>query len=287
MLGLPEGDEPWTAYIARTRDSAFATAYDNQKIYAAEALFVLREGAQGHDTPFPYALLEEPLAYQGQIAPYAADHDAYSTQVSVHTGAIMISKSSLKQEAAIRFLHFLAGEEAMEMVRWGVEGMHYERTEAGDIRYLPEYQYEDAWVFYTNPPKMRKAGIDYWLWVEDATVNGLLDASPEAYYTNSDRIALRAMEIRAGQRYKAYAAQNRNPVLSFAELPSGHGLYEASQRIAGAWLDAAREMVTAPSGEAAIQEWEAFQQQLIQEGIDGVEAAMTQRYQAAGFFLEE
>ena len=46
-------------------------------------------------------------------------------------------------------------------------------------------------------------------------------------------------------------------------------------------------MVTAPSGEAAIQEWEAFQQQLIQEGIDGVEAAMTQRYQAAGFFLEE
>ena len=36
-----------------------------------------------------------------------------------------------------------------------------------------------------------------------------------------------------------------------------------------------------------IQEWEAFQQQLIQEGIDGVEAAMTQRYQAAGFFLEE
>ena len=294
VLGLPEGDDPWTAYISRTRDSAFATAYDNQKIYAAEALFVLREGAQGHDTPFPYALLEEPLAYQGQIAPYAADHDAYSTQVSVHTGAIMISKSSLKQEAAIRFLHFLAGGEAMEMVRWGVEGMHYERTEAGDIRYLPEYQYEDAWVFYTNPPKMRKAGIDYWLWVEDATVNGLLDASPEAYYTNSDRIALRAMEIRAGQRYKAYAAQDRNPVLTFAELPSGHGLYEASQRIAGAWLDAAREMVTAPSGEAVIQEWEAFQQQLIQEGIDGVEAAMTQRYQealaryqAAGFFLEE
>ncbi len=293
VLGLPEGEEPWTAYITRTRDGAFATAYDNQKIYAAEVLFVLREGTQDHDTPFPYALLEEPLAYQGQIAPYAADHDAYATQVSVHTGAIMISKSSLQKEAAIRFLHFLAGEDTMEMVRWGIEGMHYERTEDGDIRYLPEYQYEDAWVFYTNPPKIRRAGIDYWLWIEDATVNGRLDASPEAYYTNRDRIALRTMEIRAGQRYKTYAAQDRNPVLAFAELSSGHGFYEASQRIERAWLVAAQEMVTAPSDEAVVQRWEAFQQQLIQEGIDQIEEAMTQRYQealtryqAAGFFLE-
>ena len=294
VLGLPEGEDPWTAYTARTRDGAFATGYDNQKIYAAEALFVLREGSQSHDTPFPYVLLEHPLAYQGQVAPYAADHEAYSTQVSVHTGAIMISKSSLKQQEALRFLHFLAGEEAMEMVRWGVEGMHYERTESGAIRYLPEYQYEDTWVYYSGPPQMRKAGIDYWLWIEDATVNGLLDASPEAYYTNSDRIALRAMEIRAGQRYKGYAAKDRNPVLSFAELPSGHGLYGASQRIASAWLAAAQEMVTAPSDEAVVQRWEALQQQVLQEGIDQVEAAMTQRYQealaryqAAGFFLEE
>ena len=53
-------------------------------------------------------------------------------------------------------------------------------------------------------------------------------------------------------------------------------------------------MVTAPSDEAVVQRWEALQQQVLQEGIDQVEAAMTQRYQealaryqAAGFFLEE
>ena len=86
----------------------------------------------------------------------------------------------------------------------------------------------------------------------------------------------------------------KTAVLSFAELPGGHGLYGASQRIASAWLAAAQEMVTAPSDEAVVQRWEALQQQVLQEGIDQVEAAMTQRYQealaryqAAGFFLEE
>ena len=117
VLGLQEGEKPWTAYITRTRDSAFTTAYDNQKIYAAEALFVLREGAQEPDTPFPYAVIEQPLTVECEVRLYASDHASASAAASIHTGAIMISKSSLKQEAAIRFLHFLAGSEGAQLTR--------------------------------------------------------------------------------------------------------------------------------------------------------------------------
>lgn len=82
----------------------------------------------------------------------------------------------------------------------------------------------------------------------------------------------------------------KTAVLSFAELPGGHGLYGP----ASAWLAAAQEMVAAPSDGAVVQRWEALQQQVRQEGIGQVEAAMTQRcqqalarYQQAGHFLEQ
>ncbi len=189
----------------------------------------------------------------------------------------MIGSASLKQERAIKFMQFLAGSEGGRVTRWGIEGVHYERRENGSVRFIGDYRYPENYLFDGGTEKRRMAGIDYWLLMENTVANGLLDASPEAYYTNSDRIALRAMEIRAGQRYKGYAAKERNPVLSFAELPGGHGLYGASQRIASAWLAAAQEMVTAPSDGAVVQRWEALQQQVLQEGIGQVEAAMTQR----------
>ncbi len=294
VLGLPEGEEPWTAYIARTRDSAFATAYDNQKIYAAEALFVLREGAQEHDTPFPYAVIEQPLTVEGEVRLYASDHASASAAVSIHTGALMIGSSSIKQDHAIRFVQFLAGSEGAQLTRWGIEGVHYERTEDGGLRFIGDYRYPDNYVFNAGTEKRRMAGIDYWLLMENTVVNGLLDASPEAYYTNSDRIALRAMEIRAGQRYKTYAAQNRNPVLAFAEIRPGHALEPAAQRIRQAWEQAAWEMVTAGTDQEAVQIWETLQAQLKQLGLDEVEAAMTEqylsaleRYQQAGYLLEK
>ena len=202
----------------------------------------------------------------------------------------MIGSSSLKQERAIKFMQFLAGSEGGRLTRWGIEGVHYERRENGSVRFIGDYRYPENYLFDGGTEKRRMAGIDYWLLMENTVANGLHDAWPEAYYTNSDRIALRAMEIRAGQRYKGYAVKDRNPVRSFAELPGGHGLYGP----ASAWLAAAQEMVTAPSDGAVVQRWEALQQQVLQEGIGQVEAAMTQRYQealaryqAAGFFLEE
>ena len=193
----------------------------------------------------------------------------------------MIGSASLKQERAIKFMQFLAGSEGGRLTRWGIESVHYERRENGSVRFIGDYRYPENYLFDGGTEKRRMAGIDYWLLMEVA--NGLHDASPEAYYTNSDRIALRAMEIRAGQRYKGYAVKDRNPVRSFAELPGGHGLYGP----ASAWLAAAQEMVTAPSDGAVVQRWEALQQQVLQEGIGQVEAAMTQRYQQAGHFLEQ
>ena len=293
VLGLPEDGE-WSDYLMATRDGAFATGYDSSLAYAAQALYLMRDGDRAHDTPFPYAVIERPLTVEGEVRLYASDHATASTAVSVHTGALMIGSSSLKQERAIQFMHFLSSKEGAKLTRWGIEGVHYERTEDGGLRFIGDYRYPDNYVFDAGTEKRRMAGIDYWLLMENTVVNGLLDASPEAYYTNSDRIALRAMEIRAGQQYKTYAAQNRNPVLAFAEIRPGHALEPAAQRIRQAWEQAAWEMVTAGTDQEAVQIWETLQAQLKQLGLDEVEAAMTEqylsaleRYQQAGYFLEK
>ena len=125
----------------------------------------------------------------------------------------MIGSSSLKQERAIKFMQFLAGSEGGRLTRWGIEGVHYERRENGSVRFIGDYRYPENYLFDGGTEKRRMAGIDYWLLMENTVANGLHDALPEAYYTNSDRIALRAMEIRAGQRYKGYAAKDRCAIL--------------------------------------------------------------------------
>ena len=151
--------------------------------------------------------------------------------VSIHTGALMIGSASLKQERAIKFMQFLAGSEGGRLTRWGIESVHYERRENGSVRFIGDYRYPENYLFDGGTEKRRMAGIDYWLLMENPVANGLLDALPGAYYTNSDRIALRAMEIRAGQRYKGYAAKDRCAILRGAARRP-RALW-ASQRLAG------------------------------------------------------
>ncbi|MFR1759789.1 MAG: hypothetical protein ACLSX2_08795, partial [Christensenellaceae bacterium] len=125
-------------------------------------------------------------------------------------------------------------------------------------------------------------------------VSGMMDASPQLYHSNSDLIALREMKIRAGMKHKQYAAQNRNPALRLA-LPdeSTPALQEQYDAMDEAWHRAVREMVEAPSEEALLLRWDRLMDELRTQGIEELEAQMTERflealprYQQAGYLTE-
>ena len=312
LLVLPEKeicwrsdyDLPWayaseetisaSQYYERAMGLEFATAAG--RVSTNESLYPVRKRVSGDAAPFAYSMVEEPLTYGGEIRLQAADHRAYwdeqHTAFGYTRGGLFITSGCVQKERAILFMQFLKGREGAQLVSWGVEGIHYERDDQGNLIYLPEYRNDEDYI-NENTHALSKHGVDYWNWMDNSWVAGRLAASPVSYYTNQDALALHQMRIRAGQNYKAYAEKNKNPIFHFAEPTAGTEAYTAYIRLQDEWYHGAWELVHAPNEEAVAEGWEKLMGDMTMAGLDSLEAEMTvrfkdalARYQAAGYFTE-
>lgn len=297
----PEDSERTTYRIASyeyykdTSGAWFATA-ESELLYR-DNVYELREGSEQHDTPLPYQLVEGPLAYQGEVRYRAADLSLGESDLGWKGGGLFISKACAQPDRAILFFQFLKSQQGAKLTHWGVEGLHYTVQEDGTLAYEAQYRNPEN---YTSDqasislPIQEKTGIELWNYLDDGWVSGMMDASPQLYHSNSDLIALREMKICAGMKHKQYAAQNRNPALRLA-LPdeSTPALQEQYDAMDEAWHRAVREMVEAPSEEALLLRWDRLMDELRTQGIEELEAQMTERflealprYQQAGYLTE-
>lgn len=305
IVALPEKPLPWRAeqmdqiadpedpekttyriasyeYYDATGGEWFATAESELLYRDSSNIYTLREGAEQHDTPLPYRLVERPLAYQGEVRYRASDLSIGESVTGWKNGGLFISKACAQPDRAILFFQFLKSQQGAKLTHWGVEGKHYTVQEDGTLLYEAQYRNPEDYVSdqaSLSVPIQEKTGIELWNYLDDGWVSGMMDASPQLYHSNSDLIALREMKIRAGVEHKQYAAKNRNPALHFA-LPDANtpALQEQYDAMEEAWHRAAREMVEAPSEEAMLLRWNQLMDELSVQGIDELEAQMTERY---------
>ncbi|MBQ9732831.1 MAG: hypothetical protein IJV74_01195, partial [Clostridia bacterium] len=221
VLTLPEAetcwrltdDIPWEymtnttpeAYSLYTDTNAtsFVTASDEYES-SNDSLYILRDADGPASEDFPYALFEAPLTFEGEIRYQAADQNSSMTQLRVQKtsrGALFITNACLKADRAIQLLAFLKGDEGSQLVTWGVESTHFDRTADGLLEYKPDYTNSRVNRYYEGNKKL---GINYWTFVDNAHTLAMLDASPVLCFTNADHLALREMQIRAGLNYKKY-----------------------------------------------------------------------------------
>ena len=243
-----------------------------------------REGTKEHDTPLPYHLIQEPLTWQGEMKYTASDNEiGFTSGTSVAT---MIGKAN-EPERAMLYLQFLAGEEGSKLTKWGIEGTHYEFNANKEPEIIEKYKCDSCHLLFVE-------GVDQWAYLYDMNTYSSLSQSENYYYSNSDYLAFREMQLNAERINKKYAAENRDPVLAFAPLSPDHGLYGKYQTIEALWRDAAYDMVTAANEEEVELLWKELQDEIQKLGLSEIESTMTvqyqdalARYQAAGFFTEE
>lgn len=298
IMRRPDNHDPYDTgdYLVDTQPLSFATASTSMSVNIA--WYALRENANDQSEPFPYLILEEPLTYEGEIQFQAADHAINpKMQSNQARGGLFIAKSCLHQDRAIHFMQFLRSDEGAKLTHWGIEGVHYDYDEETGLSVRPEYRYPQETCSMNDLSKVwdswRQDGLQYWTFMDQPWVNGMLAASLEGCYTNQDTLAARQMLIRAGVNYKAYAAKNKVPVFSFAEPEVGSADYEAYTALQDYWYQAMWEIVRSPSSQEVSSRWEAMLEQLSSMGIDAIEQGMTvrftealARYHEAGYFTE-
>lgn len=320
ILALPgEADKPNAAYydsedpaeaafmrsldqdewLRKTSGLSFVTAVAQNDAYR-EPAYVIRTGAEEKEQPFPYQIVTEPLAYQGEVRLIAADHAAWAAESclgqSVSRGAaLFITQACQRPDRALYFMQFLKSREGAQLVHWGVEGVHYALDENGMIEYLEDYQIpadaaEDAGI---RDWKI-ESGIRYWTFMDNGWVSGRLNASPVAYLTNYDIKQVRAQQIQAGLSYKEYAGKNKNPVLQLAMPAESSEAGKQYAEIEQYWDTTLEEIITQARDDADVESrWADMMEQLNVMGLDELEEEMTlrfadelKRYHDAGYFTD-
>ncbi len=245
---------------------------------------------EGEDC-FPYAMIETPLTFEGTLQAQEVDMGwGKAGGAQIQGGGTFITRVCHNPERAVLWMQFLHSDTGGQLTQWGLQQQHYE-INADVMRYKrdplnPIYEIEDIVI---SPDVMIETGVLLWPFVYNGWVWQSVQASGAAEGTgDADRI-LREQVIRTGIRKKAYT--QRNPALGQA-LP-GYGsptLQTCYDRLEYRFLQGAQAMVSAPTEEALLDEWESLQTALLQGGLEDLEAGMTARYknalpgyQAAGY----
>ncbi len=92
---------------------------------------------------------------------------------------------------------------------------------------------------------------------------------------------------------KNLAHENKNPAMSFARVESSDDEMAMYTKISDQWNKSTAAMITAESEAAVEQAWNDFQAYAQANGLEAVEAKMTERYvenlkryQDAGFYTD-
>jgi putative aldouronate transport system substrate-binding protein len=242
------------------------------------------------------------LTYQGEVRLQAADQaiaewdDSLGKGIERYAGTF-ITRGCSNPERAILFLQFLKSDEGAKLTRWGLEKEQYTLDENGLLVYNKDCQQSNKLLYDANVNEDavgRNKGINYWNFVDNSWVAGILDGSPIAYVSNKKTLAMRQAVIQAGISYKKYLAKNKNPVFSFAWPNADSPDDQKIKAIQARWEEGALAIITQSTNDLDVEAaWDKLVVELTSMGLDAMEDNMTvrfvdalKRYQAAGYFTD-
>lgn len=209
------------------------------------------------------------LAYKVVADGYDADETTLSGRSSLGWDAIGITTNCKNLEAALAFVDYCASQEGQDLLLWGIEGQDWEvvdgvRTPIGDI--VERYD-EDP----TNT--VNDTGITKWTWFVKNDRHSDDNTPCRIWYIDQDRS-------------ERYAYQNiTNAYWDTAEfdnlVPSGSStLALKAQKVQDIIAQAYPNMVNAETVEECDAVYEEMMSDLEAAGIEDVEKAITENYNA-------
>ena len=260
----------------------FATAYNAGYAFNIDGSWRnTNKGGKVEDLSKPFFdQVVEPLTYKGEVRLNLTDY-------SHGFASCFISTNCENPGRAITFMEFMKSPQGDQLCQWGIEGVHYTMVDG-----LPKNTDE----FLARPEEERLqtyTGVGPWYlqgsgWAEGVSwAAAVVNAADEwTEYGAKQNNATRLI-------HKNMAAQNKNPAMAFARVESEDDEMAAFTKLADQWKVQAAAMITAESEAAVEQIWNDFQAYAKANGLDAVEAKMTQRYvenlkryQDAGFFTD-
>ena len=274
------GVRPEDFFSRNESAQVFAAAYNAGYAFVVDQKWRDEQGIGGkHDDltkPF-FDQVVEPLTYKGETRIKLNDY-------SHGFASCFISTNCENPGRAINYMEFLKSPQGDKLCQWGIEGVHYNLVDN-----LPKQTEE----LINRTADDVKSGIGPWYFQGSGWAEGVSWAA--AVVNAKDEWAKYGAEQNNATRliHKNLAGQDKNPAMNFARVESDDDEMAAYTKLADQWKVATAAMITADSEAACEQQWNDFQAYAKANGLEAVEAKMTQRYvenlkryQAAGFFTD-
>ncbi len=273
-------------FFARDESNVtFASSYNwgrmgalNQKLRENNA------GGKYDDLSKPvWQLIEGGLTYKGVDGLQEVSYD-YGAGWS----SCFISSNCENPGRAICYMEFLKSPQGDRLAQWGIEGVHYNLVDG-----LPILTEE----FNSRPADQRAAtytGRGPW-YFQGSDRNEGIPTGPASVKNAIDEWAAYDAQCDVNDRTikKEACYKDKNPAMSFARVESDDDEMTMYTKIKDEWNKAYAAMITAESEAACEQRWNEFQDYMMNNGLEAVEAKMTERYvqnlkryQEAGYFTD-
>ncbi len=279
------GVRPEDFFSRNESNVSFAASYNwgyaktlNQKLRDNNA------GGKYDDLSQPvWALIEGGLTYKGVDGLQEVSYD-YGTGWS----SCFISSNCENPGRAICYMEFLKSPQGDQLTQWGIEGVHFDLVDG-----LPVTR-EDYKARPTEQKESSYTGIGPWYFQGSDRYEGIPNG-PASVLNAIDEWAAYDAQCDVNDRTikKAACYNDKNPAMSFARVESDDDEMAMYTKITDEWTKAVAAMVTAESEAACEQAWNDFQAYMVSNGLEAVEAKMTERYvenlkryQDAGYFTD-
>ena len=279
------GVRPEDFFSRNESNVSFAASYNwgyaktlNQKLRDNNA------GGKYDDLSQPvWALIEGGLTYKGVDGLQEVSYD-YGTGWS----SCFISSNCENPGRAICYMEFLKSPQGDQLTQWGIEGVHFDLVDG-----LPVTR-EDYKARPTEQKESSYTGIGPWYFQGSDRYEGIPNG-PASVLNAIDEWAAYDAQCDVNDRTikKAACYNDKNPAMSFARVESDDDEMAMYTKITDEWTKAVAAMVTAESEAACEQAWNDFQAYMTANGLEAVEAKMTERYvenlkryQDAGYFTD-
>ena len=230
-----------------------------------------------------WALIEGGLTYKGVDGLQEVSYD-YGTGWS----SCFISTNCENPGRAITYMEFLKSPQGDQLTQWGIEGVHFDLVDGLPVT-REDYKNRDA-----DQKLSSYTGIGPWYFQGSDRYEGIPNG-PASVLNAIDEWAAYDAQCDVNDRTikKEACYQDKNPAMSFARVESDDDEMAMYTKITDQWTKSIASMITADSEAACEQAWNEFQTYAMNEGMEAVEAKMTERYvenlkryQDAGYFTD-
>ena len=218
------------------------------------------------------------------IPTYKGENRTVVTDYSTGWASTFISTNCENPGRAICFMEFMKSPEGDLLSQLGIEGYTYTLVDGAVKR-------TEEWNNATEDEQ--RAMHRTWYFQGSNWCEGLSWASYAVNATDEWMKIENEMGNARRLMYKELAYQSKNPAMSFARIESADDEMAAYTKISDQWNIATAAMITADSEAAFEQAWNDFQTYAQNNGLEAIEAKMTERYvenlkryQAEGYFTD-